>query len=103
VTTRSRAARDACKDVLSRISAYLDGDLPAPQCHDIERHCRDCPACTELTRGLRETIGLCQEAGRTPLPDAVRRRARASVQALLAPTAPQTKRRREQARPPRRS
>lgn len=81
--TRKGAKNAACKDLLTRISAYLDGELPAPACRAIEAHCRDCPGCAALTEGLRRTIGLCQEAGRTPLPDAVRERARASVRRLL--------------------
>jgi anti-sigma factor RsiW len=70
--------------MLTRISAYLDGELPAPECREIERHCRGCEACAALTQSLRETIGLCQEAGRAPLPPAVRERARDSVRRLLA-------------------
>jgi anti-sigma factor RsiW len=73
-----------CRDMLARISAYLDGDLDAAACQAIERHCADCARCAGLVAGLRETIGLCREAGSTPLPDAVRQRARASVQRLLA-------------------
>ena len=80
----------ACGEVLGRISAYLDGELPAPECSVIERHCRDCPECAHLTEGLRRTIGLCQEAGRAPLPDAVRARARRRVQQLLARAKPDT-------------
>ena len=79
----SREPNAACQDVLRRISAYLDGDLPAPACHEIDAHCRDCPECTTLIDGLRRTIGLCQEAGRAPLPKSVRSRARDSVRRLL--------------------
>ena len=77
------AGRAACEKVLARISAYLDGDLPAPECELIERHCRGCPECANLTESLRRTIGLCQEAGRAPLPEDVRKRARDRVRRLL--------------------
>ena len=33
--------------------------------------------------GLRETVGLCRQAGSVPLPDDVRQRARARVRQLL--------------------
>jgi anti-sigma factor RsiW len=72
-----------CRDILSRISAYLDGDLDSTVCAAIERHCQACPQCGELVKGLRETMGLCRQAASVPLPDAVRERARARVKQLL--------------------
>ena len=77
-----------CGATLTSISAYLDGELDAVECESIERHCRDCPACTALVRGLRETIGLCREAGSAPLPEPVRQRAKASIERLLASEKP---------------
>ena len=73
-----------CGAILAGISAYLDGDADAAACQAIQRHCRDCAACATVVEGLRETIGLCREAGITPLPDAVRRRAKAGIERLLA-------------------
>ena len=77
-----------CALMLAGISAYLDGDLDAAECQAIERHCRDCSRCAALVEGLRETIGLCREAGRTPRPEPVRQRARASIERLLASEKP---------------
>lgn len=77
-----------CSAMLAGISAYLDGDLDPTACQAIERHCRDCSRCAELVEGLRATIGLCREAGSTPLPEAVRRRAKASIERLLASEKP---------------
>lgn len=72
-----------CRDVLTRISAYLDGELDAPACDDIERHCATCPSCAAVVQGLRETMGLCRQAATLPLPAGVRQRARDRVRALL--------------------
>lgn len=80
----SDAAIGECGAILSGISAYLDGDADAAACQAIQQHCRDCPACATVVEGLRETIGLCREAGSAPLPDAVRRRAKAGIERLLA-------------------
>jgi anti-sigma factor RsiW len=77
-----------CRTTLTSISAYLDGELDALGCQAIERHCRECAACATLVEGLRETIGLCREAGSTPLPEPVRQRARASIERLLASEKP---------------
>jgi anti-sigma factor RsiW len=72
-----------CTAILSNISAYLDGDLDATACADIEAHCANCERCAPLVAGLQRTIGLCRAASRTPLPDDVRQRALASVRRLL--------------------
>ena len=77
-----------CSAMLAGISAYLDGDLDATECQAIERHCRDCSRCAALVEGLRATIGLCREAGSTPLPEPVRQRAKASIERLLASEKP---------------
>jgi len=73
-----------CSAMLAGISAYLDGDLDTTACEAIEQHCLNCPRCAAVVGGLRETIGLCREAGSAPLPDAVRQRAKASIERLLA-------------------
>jgi anti-sigma factor RsiW len=72
-----------CQTILAGISAYLDGELDATACDAIERHCETCPRCTALVKGLRETVGLCQQAASMPLPDVVRQRASARVRRLL--------------------
>jgi anti-sigma factor RsiW len=74
---------DTCKEVLANISSYLDRELDTTACDAIERHCGECPSCARLVNDLRETIGLCRQARAIPLPDAVRQRARESVQQLL--------------------
>ena len=80
-----RAEADAdCGAMLAGISAYLDGDLDATACEAIERHCQGCARCAEVVAGLRSTIGLCRDAGSAPLPEAVRARAKASIERLLA-------------------
>ena len=73
----------ACRRLLASVSAYLDGDLDAGVCQSIETHCRDCAGCAEFIAGLRETAGLCRQAGSVPVPAAVRRRALARVRRLL--------------------
>jgi anti-sigma factor RsiW len=73
----------SCRDVLSNISGYLDGELNSTACDAIEQHCLACPTCAALVQGLRETVGLCRQAATAPLPDAVRRRALESVRQLL--------------------
>ena len=78
-----RAADAPCAMLMERLSAYLDGDLSAASCRAIERHAASCPRCTGILDDLRRTVGLCQKAASAPLPDAVRRRARSRIKALI--------------------
>lgn len=79
-----------CQTVLVGISAYLDGELETTECEAIEHHCQTCARCAALVRGLRDTVGLCQQAATVPLPESVRQRARASVRRLLDDSDPST-------------
>ena len=72
-----------CASVLGQIQAYLDGDLSAVACDAIDHHCAGCERCATLVRGLRQTIGVCRQAGQAPLPESVSARAREQVKRLL--------------------
>jgi anti-sigma factor RsiW len=77
--------RDArCATTLERVSAYLDQELDPDVCRTIEAHCAGCAECARLVESLRQTIGLCRATGERPLPPAVKARARASIDRLLA-------------------
>lgn len=81
---------DECRALLEQIAAYLDGELEATECLRIEAHCQQCADCATVVGGLRETVGLCREAGSVPLPSPVREKALQSVRRLLADQARQT-------------
>jgi anti-sigma factor RsiW len=87
----TRQTGDACRDILEHIAAYLDGELDATACAGIEAHCDACDDCARVVGGLRETVGLCRQAARAPLPDVVRALALARVRGVLhAAREPQT-------------
>ncbi len=73
-----------CRDLLERLSLYIDGDLKGPQRRALMAHLRRCPCCGELAESLKRTVELCHEAGKTRLPAKVRARARARIAELLA-------------------
>jgi anti-sigma factor RsiW len=84
----TRTSSSSCRILLERLSAYLDGDLPASECRKIEAHADRCPRCTEVLDDFRKTTGLCRHAGERPLPPAVRKMAREHVRRLLAAKPP---------------
>ncbi len=72
-----------CRELLERLSLYIDGELDARQRRAIVAHLRRCPCCEEFAESLRRTVQLCHEAGQSRLPAAVRARARARIAELL--------------------
>jgi anti-sigma factor RsiW len=84
MTTVSRARPSArCRALLALLSDYIDGMLPAGQLDLVETHCLGCDRCRRMVSSLRRTVALCRAAGRTPMPTAAERRARARVRTLL--------------------
>jgi anti-sigma factor RsiW len=73
-----------CQEMLERVSAYIDGELDAAECHTIEAHCQTCPRCATFIDSLRHTVGLCREAGDRPLPESVRRLAQERIAELIS-------------------
>lgn len=49
-----------CKRIFALLSEYLDAELPAESCDQIEAHLKDCPPCLEFLESLRRTIELCR-------------------------------------------
>jgi anti-sigma factor RsiW len=77
------AGNEQCAAIMADISAFLDGELDQTMCAAIEEHCARCARCAPVVEGLRQTIGLCRDAGAAALPEGVRARARDAVRRLL--------------------
>jgi anti-sigma factor RsiW len=63
-----------CEDRLGALSDYLDGELDAQLCAQIEQHLADCGDCRVLVDTLRRTILLYREHGHEPLTSSARER-----------------------------
>ncbi len=72
-----------CRELLERLSLYIDGELTGRERRSMMDHLRRCPCCEEFADSLRRTVALCQEAGRRRLPSDVRARARARIADLM--------------------
>jgi anti-sigma factor RsiW len=44
-----------CREFLEFISTYLDGELPAPELVEFERHLAICPACVRYLASYSKT------------------------------------------------
>lgn len=57
-----------CKELLRVFADYLDGELPAKLCRDVERHLRRCKTCDCVVETLKKTITLYAKLPEVPLP-----------------------------------
>lgn len=73
-----------CRQLLTELLEYLDGELTPARCRQLERHLSDCDCCGALAVSTKNAILLCRETGKLPLPESVRQRARRRAAALLA-------------------
>jgi predicted anti-sigma-YlaC factor YlaD len=64
-----------CKQILGNLSEYIDGELQAELCAEIEEHLKDCDNCRVVVNTLRKTIELYEQtAMSSELPQGVRAR-----------------------------
>ena len=67
---------ERCKDVFALLSEYLNLELPADACQEIENHLAGCPPCIEFAESLRKTVELCHRYRPTDLPEPLGKNAR---------------------------
>ncbi len=63
-----------CRDMLGNLSDYIDGELEADLCAEIEEHLACCENCRIVVDTLTRTVTLYHEHGHEPLPDDVKTR-----------------------------
>lgn len=63
-----------CREMLGSLSDYIDGELEARLCAEIEAHMRECPDCRVMVDTLHKTVVLYRAHGRAEMPDDVRTR-----------------------------
>jgi len=51
-----RHGSEQCREIFARLSEYLDGELPAGLCGQIEGHMDGCPPCRAFLRSLERTV-----------------------------------------------
>lgn len=71
---------EICHTTRDRLSAYVDGELPAPQAAAIAEHLTSCVACSEEYELTLDTVGrLRDELKRYKAPDVLRARVRTAL------------------------
>ncbi len=70
---------EECRHLLDSLSDYVDGELDASLCREIEAHMADCENCRVVVNTLAKTVDLYQTAPAPDLPTDVRTRLYASL------------------------
>jgi anti-sigma factor (TIGR02949 family) len=64
-----------CQTLLGSLSEYIDGELPADLCQQIEKHLDGCDNCRVVLNTTKRTIDLVRiTPDEKPIPDDVRER-----------------------------
>jgi anti-sigma factor RsiW len=66
-----------CPRIVSLLSDYIDGRLPADVRSDLEQHLSGCSECTTFVGTFRSTVTLLQSLNEEDLPDELRLRLKA--------------------------
>jgi RNA polymerase sigma-70 factor, ECF subfamily len=71
VTQLKQSAR--CGDLLRVFADYLDGDLPASLCAELELHIKKCQTCDCVIDALRKTLALYKKMPELEIPPKTKR------------------------------
>ncbi len=63
-----RHDHDHCLDLIDRLNDYLDGELSAASCAELEEHLRQCSECQELLASLQQTVDWLHHLDDLPPP-----------------------------------
>ncbi len=72
-----------CREMLGSLSDYVDGELGAALCEEIERHMASCNDCRAVADTLRRTVMLYRAHGHAELPADARERLYAELRLAL--------------------
>jgi anti-sigma factor RsiW len=63
-----------CREKLGQLSDYIDGELEAALCAELEAHLAECPNCRVMVDTVRKTIILYRSQSPAELPSDVESR-----------------------------
>jgi len=69
VSHEHEVGSESCRELFSRLSEYVDGELDPEICAGIENHMEGCAPCEAFVESLRRTIELTQRLPAHELPD----------------------------------
>jgi anti-sigma factor RsiW len=71
-----------CLALFDRLSEYIDREMDESELREIEAHVAECLACLSCLQSLKQTIALCKQTGRQPVPAVFSQKLQSMVQGL---------------------
>ena len=65
-----------CKDIIEKISEYIDEELDTCMCEEIKEHIDNCPSCDSFFKSFTNNIELCKYLLKVDVPEDTRTRLR---------------------------
>ena len=62
-------SHENCLELFERLSEYIDRELDAPTCKDIEAHIKACKPCQVCLGTLKKTVDLCKNLEPRQVPE----------------------------------
>lgn len=69
--------------LFERLSEYIDRELDAPTCHEIESHIKACKPCQVCLKTLKQTVNLCRNLERHQVPETLSHKLRDAISELM--------------------
>lgn len=63
-----------CDDLISNLSDYIDGELDAQTCSELEKHLAGCKNCRLMVDSMKMTVKLCRDGVCEDLPPALQKK-----------------------------
>lgn len=61
-----------CRKHIQDIADYIDGELDAKLCSELEDHLKDCGNCRLMVDTLKKTVILCKDGQKEELPESIK-------------------------------
>lgn len=59
---------ERCRELVAQLNDYLDGELPAGLCAELEHHLAACPDCRVVLNTLGQTLRILHHLDEAPPP-----------------------------------
>jgi RNA polymerase sigma-70 factor (ECF subfamily) len=73
-----------CRDMLLNYSRYLEGEIPAHVCAEMERHVKTCAGCRGACESLKRSLALCHGTPSVEVPPDTQQSVRAALREFLS-------------------
>jgi len=81
--TDTSHAHENCLALFEKLSEYIDRELDAPTCRDIEAHIRACKPCQVCFGTLKQTVDLCKGLENRKVPETFQLKLKNAISDLM--------------------